>query len=94
MGLVLYELLCGGPPYVLLEKTLDGAIQTIRERLPTPPRSVNAALDEDIETILLKALHKDRDRRYPTAAALASSRSSRTSARIVWSSVANSRIGT
>jgi CHASE2 domain-containing sensor protein len=73
LGLLLYELLCGRRPYELGGMTLDEAVRTIRELPPAPPRLANPGLDEDVETILLKALHKDRDRRYPSAAAMATS---------------------
>ena len=73
LGVVLYELLCGQLPYAVGRKTFNEAIRTIRETPPTPPRSLNKALDADTDTILLKALHKDRDRRYESAAALAKS---------------------
>ena len=36
------------------------------------PSTVNRAIDLDLETIALLALHKDRARRYQTAGVLAS----------------------
>jgi serine/threonine protein kinase len=71
LGLILYELLCGKRPYELDEKTLTEAIRIIREQPPAPPRPINGSIAGDVETVLLTALHKDPDRRYPTAAALA-----------------------
>jgi CHASE2 domain-containing sensor protein len=73
LGLLLYELLCARAPYELRDVTIDAAIRIIREQPPAPPRQFDAAIDDDVETILLKALHKDPERRYPSAAALAKS---------------------
>src|SRR5262249_5081159 len=38
---------------------------------PPPPRKLNAEVPLDLETIVLKAIDRDTDRRYQTAAALA-----------------------
>src|SRR5207244_5177321 len=38
---------------------------------PVPPGTIVRAARGDLETICLRALDKDRERRYPTAAALA-----------------------
>jgi hypothetical protein len=47
------------------------ASRVIRESRPIPPSSVSRTLRGDIETITLKALEKDRKRRYQSAASLA-----------------------
>jgi hypothetical protein len=67
LGVVLYELLCDKPPYDLSASRIPDASRIIREQQPLRPRVANVQLSADLETILLKALHKDRSRRYQTA---------------------------
>ncbi|HZV00278.1 MAG TPA: protein kinase [Planctomycetota bacterium] len=70
-GVVLYEILCGHEqfPYFdasttrLLEKISSGAPVDIRERFPS--------IDEDLACVVMKAIARNRDERYPTAGALA-----------------------
>lgn len=71
LGLVLYELLCGKRAYEIAEMAIAEATSVIREREPVRPGAVRAELRGDLETIVLKALEKDRDRRYQSAAELA-----------------------
>jgi hypothetical protein len=70
LGVVLYELLCDQPPYALRHAAIHEAARIIREEEPTKPSSLDKRLRGDIETIALKALEKDRDRRYQSATAL------------------------
>lgn len=71
LGVVLYELLCGEPPYDLSGLTIAAATRVIREQLPRPPAAARRELRGDLEAILLKALCKERGRRYASAASLA-----------------------
>ncbi|MFH0979963.1 MAG: tetratricopeptide repeat protein [Planctomycetota bacterium] len=71
LGVVLYELLVGQLPYDLQRKTVLEALRVIREEEPARLSSVNKALRGDVETIVGKALEKDKDRRYASAGALA-----------------------
>ena len=71
LGVVLYELLTGELPYEATYTTLYAATRAIKEQTPRRPSSVNRRLRGDVETITLKALEKDRDRRYQSAADLA-----------------------
>ncbi len=71
LGVVLYELLCGRLPYDLTRSTVFQAAQTIRGQPPAPPSTINRKLRGDVGTIALKALEKDRENRYGSAADLA-----------------------
>jgi serine/threonine protein kinase len=70
LGVILYELLADRLPYRVSAK-LHEAAQTIREEDPSPLSSVNRIYRGDIETIVSKALDKDKTRRYASAAELA-----------------------
>jgi tetratricopeptide (TPR) repeat protein len=78
LGVLGYELLAGQPPYALPKDDLGQALQIIREHEPAPLSRL-AGLDSrqsrlfrgDVDTILGKALEKDPERRYVTAADLA-----------------------
>ncbi|MHC4698073.1 MAG: protein kinase domain-containing protein [Planctomycetota bacterium] len=69
LGATLYELLTLAPPF--LGKRRDQVIAQIMHKEPKPPRRVNAKIPVDLETICLKALEKDPDRRYQTAGQMA-----------------------
>ena len=71
LGVLLYELLTNRLPYELKEKMIHEAVRVIREEEPTRLSSINPQLRGDIETIVAKALEKDKDRRYQTAGELA-----------------------
>lgn len=70
LGVVLYELLTNKMPYALTQN-LHEVMQTIRETDPAALSSINRQYRGDIETIVAKALEKDRERRYGSAAELA-----------------------
>ena len=78
LGVVLYELLTGHLPYDVRGKSTFEAMRVIREEEPTRLGSTTGwhgrpgrEFRGDIETIVGKALEKDKERRYATAAALA-----------------------
>ena len=70
MGVILFELLAGRLPYAIGSRVHE-AVQTIRDEDPARLSSVSRTYRGDIETIVAKALEKDKARRYASAAALA-----------------------
>ncbi|HEY1810571.1 MAG TPA: serine/threonine-protein kinase [Acidobacteriaceae bacterium] len=70
LGVILYELLAGKAPYAI-GKQIHETVRIIREKEPTALRSINRTFRGDIETIVAKALEKDKTRRYGSAAELA-----------------------
>ncbi len=70
LGVILFELLAGRLPYEISYQ-LHEAVRTIREEDPAPLSSVSRTYRGDIETIVAKALEKDKTRRYQSAADLA-----------------------
>ncbi|MEQ8844165.1 MAG: serine/threonine-protein kinase [Phycisphaerales bacterium] len=71
LGVILFELCTGKMPYDLNGKSVYEAVRVIRDDEPERVAATDAALRGDIETIVNKALEKDRERRYHSAAALA-----------------------
>ncbi len=71
LGVVLCELLTQTLPYDLSRLSIAEACRTGCEDEPQRPSRIEPALRGDIETITLKALDKEKSRRYASAAALA-----------------------
>ena len=71
LGVILHELLCGQLPHNFGRFSLPEMARVIREEPPERLSTVNPALGGDLENIVLKALEKDRERRYASAADLA-----------------------
>jgi tetratricopeptide (TPR) repeat protein/tRNA A-37 threonylcarbamoyl transferase component Bud32 len=71
VGVVAYELLTGRLPHDLGRKTIHEKVRVIREEEPTRLSSLDRTLRGDVETIVSKALEKDKVRRYQSAEALA-----------------------
>ena len=70
LGVVLFELLCSRLPYDVKSKPIVEAAQIIQHKTPIRPSSERLQLKDDIETIILKALEKEPERRYQSAADL------------------------
>ena len=70
LGVVLFQLLTGRFPY-----DITGTMREVLERItrtePLRPSSIRTQIDNEVETIVLKCLAKERDRRYQTAGELA-----------------------
>jgi non-specific serine/threonine protein kinase/serine/threonine-protein kinase len=74
LGVVLFQMLTGEFPYDVIGPMPDvlGRIihaEPLRPRVAADPRV--GRVDDEVETIVLKCLQKDRDRRYQTAGELA-----------------------
>jgi len=70
LGVLLFELLSGRMPYDLYSTPVISAPRVICEEPPTRLSSINRSLRGDIETIVGKALEKDRRRRYQSTLTL------------------------
>src|SRR5207237_9400723 len=69
LGATLYELLTLEPPHT--GRSREQVLAQIVQKEPRAPRRVNRKVPVDLETICLKCLEKDPDRRYQTAGQLA-----------------------
>ena len=69
LGAILYDLLLGHPPF--RATSVLELLRMLREEEPVAPRILDKSLDRDLETICLKCLEKDPQRRYQSAANLA-----------------------
>ncbi|HRX84106.1 MAG TPA: protein kinase [Phycisphaerae bacterium] len=68
LGVILYRLLVGRLPVEAPYHSLIDAINALRAGEPPKLGSIDRAFRGDIETIVAKALAKDKDRRYASAA--------------------------
>ncbi|CAG0959779.1 eukaryotic-like serine/threonine-protein kinase [Phycisphaerales bacterium] len=70
LGVVFYQMLTGTFPYKVVGNMRD-VLDNILRAEPAKPSTVRRQINDEIETIVLKCLNKDRDRRYQTAGELA-----------------------
>lgn len=74
LGVLLFELLVDERPYAAeLERatSLSGLLRVVREREPARPSSHRPRLSRDLDWIVLRALEKERERRYRSVSELA-----------------------
>lgn len=71
LGVVLYEALTGRLPYDLESRSMLDAARVIREQSPMRLSTLNRTLRGEVEVIVGRALEKERERRYQSAAELA-----------------------
>jgi serine/threonine protein kinase len=69
LGILLYHMLTGRPPF-RGASPLAVLWKHVRE-LPVPPSHLNPAITPPVEQVILRALHKDPQQRFPGAMALA-----------------------
>jgi serine/threonine-protein kinase len=82
LGVLLYHLLTGQQPYALVGRTPEEFMQLVASLDPSRPshvvgkaspaaRALAKTLAGDLDNIVLRAMHREPERRYPSAAALA-----------------------
>jgi len=70
LGVVLYEMLCGRPPFAAETSTATALARLTSD--PLRPRQIRAGLSRELEEIVLTAIAREPDRRFPSAQALCS----------------------
>ncbi len=65
LGATLYELLTGKQAFI--GETHQKVLRAIEDEDPVRPRVLQPSIPVDLETVILKAMSKDREDRYPTA---------------------------
>lgn len=71
LGVLTFELLAGRPPHDLRSRSIPEAARIIRDDPPTRLSSIDRGLRGEVETIVGKAMAKDKQQRYQSAAELA-----------------------
>jgi hypothetical protein len=69
LGVTLYEMLTLTPAYDATDPAK--IMKQVMMEAPAPPRTIDAAIPRDLETVALKAMAREPERRYPTAGDLA-----------------------
>jgi serine/threonine protein kinase/tetratricopeptide (TPR) repeat protein len=70
LGVILFELLTGRLPYEVQGRTLAESIRAIEHATPPRPSSFDRSLRGDLDTIVLKSMEKQPERRYSSVEAL------------------------
>ncbi|MHC5109225.1 MAG: protein kinase domain-containing protein [Planctomycetota bacterium] len=71
LGVIGFELLCGRLPHLVADHSIPDAVRMITEDLAPRLGSIDTVFRGDLETIVMKALEKDKRRRYQSASELA-----------------------
>ncbi|MHC5109549.1 MAG: protein kinase domain-containing protein [Planctomycetota bacterium] len=71
LGVILYELLTRRLPIDIRQKSIAESVRMLEQEEPPPLSTLDRSLRGDVDTIVTKALAKDRDQRYDTPADLA-----------------------
>lgn len=69
LGVILYQMLTGKFPYQVIGNMRD-VLENILRAEPARPSTVRRQINDEVETIVLKCLSKERDRRYQSAGEL------------------------
>ena len=73
LGAVAYQLLCERPPLELSEMSMESMIERVRNSHPVAPSQItDRHVAPDADAIILMALRKEPERRYASAAEMAS----------------------
>ncbi|MFG0290713.1 MAG: serine/threonine-protein kinase [Rhodopirellula sp. JB044] len=67
LGVILYEMVTGERPF---RGTVQMLLLQVMNDPPPPPQRLNASVDRDLQTIILKCMEKQPEYRYQTAADL------------------------
>lgn len=67
LAVVIFEMVTGKPPFEA-ETPMSLVFKHLNDPIPNP-RDININVPEEVEDVLLKALHKDKNRRYASMAA-------------------------
>ncbi|MCA9303841.1 MAG: protein kinase, partial [Phycisphaerales bacterium] len=71
IGAIMYELLLGHPPVQLEGMSISAAFRAIETEEPVRLRRINREINSDIETIIMRCLSREPERRFANAGELA-----------------------
>ncbi|MCZ6683344.1 MAG: serine/threonine-protein kinase [Planctomycetota bacterium] len=70
LGVMLYQSLTGRFPYKVVGNIRD-VLENICNAEPARPKSIRSRIDDEVGAIVLRCLHKDKEKRYQSAGELA-----------------------